>query len=114
MAAFNAGTYGWVLRRFRAPKVSFASLFDGVAAVDAKAKFGNLRSFVNGNMCAGRIEGTVGEAQEQSGWDEAAAVDVTGPFGPRVRPMGGDLALPGQGEHPEGTTGRPDDRQLGL
>ena len=64
------------------------------ARVEVKPMFGNLGAFVNGNMFAGLFGSTVGVRLDPAARDELAAIDGTGAFGPKERPMTAYLSLP--------------------
>jgi TfoX/Sxy family transcriptional regulator of competence genes len=76
-------------------KLYFRSLIPDRPDVEIKPMFGNLGAFVHGNMFAGLFGSAVGVRLDEAGFDELAAIDGTGPFGPAERPMGGYASLPG-------------------
>src|SRR6266566_720751 len=67
----------------------FRSLIPDDPAVEVKPMFGNLGAFVNGNMFAGLFGAAVGVRLDESGRDDLASVEGSGPFGPAERPMSG-------------------------
>ncbi|MBN9131544.1 TfoX/Sxy family protein [Paenarthrobacter ureafaciens] len=61
---------------------------------DKEPMFGNLGAFVNGNMFAGLFGPTIGVKLSDADRAALEAEEVTQPFGPEERPMGGYVGLP--------------------
>ena len=76
-----------------ADKARFRSLIEDLPGVEAKAMFGNLGAFVNGNMFAGLFGVDIGVKLPD---DDRVALFAAGgsPFGPADRPMSGYVTLP--------------------
>ena len=76
-----------------ADKARFRSLIEDLPGVEAKAMFGNLGAFVNGNMFAGLFGADIGVKLPE--YDRVALLAAGGsPFGPPDRPMSGYVTLP--------------------
>ena len=77
-----------------ADKAYFRSLVPADPRVEVKAMFGNLGAFVHGNMFMGLFGSEIGVKLAPNDATDLLAVEGSGPFGPRERPMGGYVALP--------------------
>ncbi|MET3366951.1 TfoX/Sxy family protein [Arthrobacter sp. M2012083] len=77
-----------------ADKERFRSVLPDHPDVVVKPMFGNLGAFVNGNMFAGLFGPTIGIRLSETDKAALEAEEVTQPFGPAERPMGGYIGLP--------------------
>jgi len=62
--------------------------------VVVKPMFGNLGTYVNGNMLTGPFGPAIDVKLNKSDREALLSIDGAGPFGPPERPMGGYVCLP--------------------